>query len=156
MSWRGTPGLIRWKCGSGADSLGQPALPPPALMAQPQPVLPYLLRRPMTPAEHLMLQCFSHLYNLACLLPTYAPLSATYRFIKWTQETFAAGGHKAELLPLLERCTRELQADGRYAVDVRYLRVWVQYVSSWLAGHSCLSATFPAMVSASCCLPACL
>lgn len=51
------------------------------------------------------------------------------RFIKWTQEAFSAGGHKAELLPLLERCTRELQAGGRYADDVRYLRVWVQYVS---------------------------
>lgn len=34
---------------------------------------------------------------------------AACRFIKWTQETFSAGGHKAELLPLLERCTRELQ-----------------------------------------------
>ena len=29
-----------------------------------------------------------------------------HRFIKWTQETFRAGGHQAELLPLLERCTR--------------------------------------------------
>lgn len=51
------------------------------------------------------------------------------RFIKWTQETFSAGGHKAELLPLLERCTRELQAGRRYDSDIRYLRVWVQYVS---------------------------
>lgn len=51
------------------------------------------------------------------------------RFIKWTQETFAAGGHKAELLPLLERCTCELQGEERYRNDVRYLRVWVQYVS---------------------------
>ncbi len=105
----------------------------------------------MTPAEPLMLQSFALLYNLACLLPTYAPLSASNRFIKWTQETFAAGGHKAELLPLLERCTRELQADGRYAGDVRYLRVWVQYVSF---GPSCPSATFPAR-SQSCILPAC-
>ena len=57
------------------------------------------------------------------------------RFIKWTQETFSAGGHKAELLPLLERCTRELQAGGRYAADIRYLRVWVQYVSRGLLSH---------------------
>ncbi|KAL4440602.1 hypothetical protein ABPG75_003603 [Micractinium tetrahymenae] len=55
------------------------------------------------------------------------PLEVWLRFIKWTQEAFAAGGHKAELLPLLERCTRELQADGRYAADIRYLRVWIQY-----------------------------
>jgi hypothetical protein len=50
------------------------------------------------------------------------------RFIKWTQETFQAGGHKAELLPLLERCTRELQSLPKYKSDIRYLRVWVQYV----------------------------
>ncbi|PSC71993.1 mitotic checkpoint serine threonine-kinase BUB1 [Micractinium conductrix] len=57
------------------------------------------------------------------------PLEVWLRFIKWTQETFSAGGHKAELLPLLERCTRELQGwdGGRYARDIRYLRVWIQY-----------------------------
>jgi hypothetical protein len=54
------------------------------------------------------------------------------RFIRWTQDTFSAGGHKAELMPLLERATRELQdaAGGRYRGDVRYLRLWVQYVSA--------------------------
>ena len=51
------------------------------------------------------------------------------RFIKQTQDTFKSGGQKAELLPLLERCTRELQSDGRYKKDIRYLRVWIQYVS---------------------------
>ena len=50
------------------------------------------------------------------------------RFIKWTQDTFRAGGHQAELLPLLERCTRELQDKQQYKSDIRYLRVWIQYV----------------------------
>ena len=53
-----------------------------------------------------------------------------YRFIKWTQETFRAGGHQAELLPLLERCTRELQDKQQYKSDIRYLRVWIQYVGT--------------------------
>lgn len=51
------------------------------------------------------------------------------RHIKWTQENFRSGGHQAELLPLLERCTRSLQASGTYNHDIRYLRVWIQYVS---------------------------
>ena len=51
------------------------------------------------------------------------------RYIKWTQATFKAGGHQAELTPLLERCTRELQSDERYKNDLRYLRLWIQYVS---------------------------
>ena len=63
------------------------------------------------------------------------------RFIKWTQDTFKSGGHKAELFPLLERCTRELQADDRYKNDIRYLRVWIQYVSPLpLTTLSCLDA----------------
>jgi hypothetical protein len=54
----------------------------------------------------------------------------SHRFIKWTQETFQSGGHKGELLPLLERCTRELQTYPAYKNDVRYLRTWIQYVSN--------------------------
>ena len=50
------------------------------------------------------------------------------RFIKWTQDTFRSGGHQAELLPLLERCTRELQHIHKYNSDIRYLRIWIQYV----------------------------
>ena len=61
--------------------------------------------------------------------PTTNPTNPPRRFIKWTQETFSAGGHKAELLPLLERCTRELRGVAAYRTDVRYLRVWIQYVS---------------------------
>ena len=63
-------------------------------------------------------------------------LSAS-RFIKWTQDTFQSGGHKAELLPLLERCTRELQGDARYKKDIRYLRVWIQYVSTTFSPPAC-------------------
>ncbi|KAK9809232.1 hypothetical protein WJX72_011796 [[Myrmecia] bisecta] len=55
------------------------------------------------------------------------PLEVWLRFIKWTQETFKAGGHQAELVPLLERCTRELQGSDNYKSDVRYLRLWIQY-----------------------------
>ncbi|BDA44147.1 probable mitotic checkpoint serine/threonine-protein kinase BUB1 at N-terminal half [Coccomyxa sp. Obi] len=55
------------------------------------------------------------------------PLEVWLRFIKWTQETFKSGGHRAEVLPLLERCTRELQDVPQYKDDVRYLRVWIQY-----------------------------
>ena len=51
------------------------------------------------------------------------------RFIKWTQDTFRTGGYQAELLPLLERCTRELQHLDKYKTDIRYLRIWIQYVS---------------------------
>ena len=49
------------------------------------------------------------------------------RFIKWTEQMFTSGGRETEVLPLLERCTRELQEVPRYRDDVRYLRIWVKY-----------------------------
>ena len=57
------------------------------------------------------------------------------------QESYSAGGHKAELVPLLERCTRELQGVEKYKTDVRYLRVWLQYVSAFLTRTEHLRAS---------------
>ena len=58
-------------------------------------------------------------------------------YIKWTQATYKSGAARSRLLPLLERATRALGPAcpdaglrERYRGDVRYLRVWVQYVSS--------------------------
>jgi len=39
------------------------------------------------------------------------------------------------VLPLLERCTRELQEIPRYKDDVRYLRVWVKYADCCKEPH---------------------
>lgn len=51
------------------------------------------------------------------------------RYIKWMQE-YGVGGGKADLLKVLEACTKELQKHSRYNNDVRCLRVWIQYVSA--------------------------
>lgn len=45
------------------------------------------------------------------------------------QQAYRSGGAKSQLLPLLERCTRELEAFPRYRSDHRYLRLWILYVS---------------------------
>lgn len=47
--------------------------------------------------------------------------------MQWTEEAYKSGGHKSELMPLLERCTRELQAIEHYRTDIRYLRLWIKY-----------------------------
>lgn len=57
------------------------------------------------------------------------------RFIKWTEQTFTSGGRETEVLPLLERCTRELQEVPRYRDDVRYLRIWVKYADCCKEPH---------------------
>ncbi|KAK9825089.1 hypothetical protein WJX74_007567 [Apatococcus lobatus] len=57
------------------------------------------------------------------------PIEAWLKFIQWTQETYKAGGPQAELISLLERCTRELQSIPKYKSDIRYLRVWIHYAN---------------------------
>ena len=69
----------------------------------------------------------------ACCQPFAAPCSeltpySQRRLIKWVQFAYPTGGHHAQLRPLLERCTRELQPQQGYKQDPRYLRVWLQYV----------------------------
>lgn len=55
-------------------------------------------------------------------------LGAWCGLIKWTEQTYATGnGRERELLPVLERCTREMQEVEAYKEDARYLRVWIKY-----------------------------
>lgn len=55
------------------------------------------------------------------------PLAAWVGYIKWTQEAFLVGGKNAKLMQLLEDCAHGFKDDSRYAEDIRYLRVWIQY-----------------------------
>jgi hypothetical protein len=56
------------------------------------------------------------------------PLEVWRRFIKWVQEAYPGQGQKSQLLPLLERCTREFKDDSRYVDSQHYLKMWVLYV----------------------------
>jgi hypothetical protein len=55
------------------------------------------------------------------------PLATWVAYIAWTQEAYVTGGKDAQLLQLLESCAYGFKEDARYADDVRYLRVWIQY-----------------------------
>jgi hypothetical protein len=57
------------------------------------------------------------------------PLEAWMRLIKWTEQTFPTNKTE-ELLPVLEKCTVELQETARYQKDLRYLRVWIKYADN--------------------------
>lgn len=60
------------------------------------------------------------------------------------QEAYRTGGAKAQLVPLLERCTRELEAFPRYRGDHRYLRVWIQYAR---CSSLCVFSIYPCPVA---------
>lgn len=55
------------------------------------------------------------------------PLGVWVSFIRWSEEAYPSGGAGSPTLALLERCTRALKDDPRYASDARYVRVWVAY-----------------------------
>ena len=50
------------------------------------------------------------------------------RYLAWTQTHYPVGGPESQLTATLYKCGHELLPLERYKNDVRYLRVWVQYV----------------------------
>lgn len=64
----------------------------------------------------------------SCAGPARSPAPARHgRYIKWMQE-HGVGGGKGDLHKVLEACTRELLKHERYANDIRFLRICIQYV----------------------------
>lgn len=57
------------------------------------------------------------------------------RLIKFVNEAYKTGS-KSQLVPLLEKSTRELMITERYEEhvknDINYLRLWIQYVTPLL------------------------
>ena len=49
-------------------------------------------------------------------------------YIKWTRDHFPTDGSRA--LELIERATAEFVQDSRYTADERYVRLWIEYVST--------------------------
>lgn len=80
-----------------------------------------------SPALHPRNFFFSSHALKPCLPIPISPLFCYFRrFIAWAKTTYPAGCTRV-IVPLLERATRALQAEARYADDARYLRLWVQY-----------------------------
>ncbi|KAH7284758.1 hypothetical protein KP509_34G069300 [Ceratopteris richardii] len=68
--------------------------------------------------------------KLVDAIDTYAgddPLQPWIECIKWVKEAYPSCGSQSRLLQLLELCARTFCKDPRYADDIRYLRVWMDY-----------------------------
>lgn len=53
------------------------------------------------------------------------------RCIKWVQEAFPPGGDHSGLVVIYEQCVRTFWHSDRYKDDLRYLKVWLEYVRSF-------------------------
>lgn len=54
------------------------------------------------------------------------PLSLWLQYIRWIEAKMPEDTRKK--FSVLEKCTRVLKEDPRYKNDLRYIRVWIQYV----------------------------
>lgn len=54
------------------------------------------------------------------------------RCIKWVQEAFPMGGDYSGLVVIYEQCVRTFWHSDRYKDDLRYLKVWLEYVGFFL------------------------
>lgn len=67
------------------------------------------------------------------------PLAAWLDYVRWLEVKMPEDTRKK--FKVLEKCTRELKDNDRYKNDMRYIRLWIQYVSiccrgiyGWLCG----------------------
>ncbi|KAL0770806.1 hypothetical protein Bca101_035957 [Brassica carinata] len=58
------------------------------------------------------------------------PLFPWIQCIKWVQEAFPPGGECSGLLVIYEQCVRKFWHSERYKDDLRYLKVWLEYVKT--------------------------
>ncbi|KAG5396476.1 hypothetical protein IGI04_018290 [Brassica rapa subsp. trilocularis] len=56
------------------------------------------------------------------------PLFPWIQCIKWVQEAFPPGGECSGLLVIYEQCVRKFWHSERYKDDLRYLKVWLEYI----------------------------
>lgn len=60
-------------------------------------------------------------------------IGSKLRCIKWVQESFPTGGECSGLVVMYEQCVRTFWHDERYREDLRYLKVWLEYVGVIIA-----------------------
>lgn len=56
------------------------------------------------------------------------PLEPYLQYIRWVRESFPTGNNNSELVKLLERTTHDFRDDDYYKNEVRYFKVWLEYI----------------------------
>lgn len=69
------------------------------------------------------------------------PLEVWCEYISWMEQSYPKHGPEANLEKLLMSCFQALKDNERYKNDVRFVRLWIKYVS-------CLRGTSKLLVNA--------
>lgn len=58
------------------------------------------------------------------------PLDTYLQYIRWIRETYRTGNtNESELIQLLERTTHDFKDDSYYKNEIRYFKVWLEYIT---------------------------
>ena len=58
------------------------------------------------------------------------PLDSYLRYIKWIRENYRSGNtHESLLIQVLERTTHDFKDDDYYKNEIRYFKVWLEYIT---------------------------
>jgi len=58
------------------------------------------------------------------------PLANWLEYCKWIDNHYPSDTRK--IFTILERCTREFKDQKKYRNDIRYMRIWIRYVSYFI------------------------
>ncbi|QPG75245.1 hypothetical protein FOA43_002595 [Brettanomyces nanus] len=56
------------------------------------------------------------------------PLEPYLDYLKWIRESFPSGNNNRELIKLLEKATHDFKDDDYYKNEVRYFKIWLEYI----------------------------
>ena len=56
-------------------------------------------------------------------------LSLWKEYIQWIEDNYPSLNKESGIINVLERCTRSLLHEEKYKDDLRYLQIWLKYVS---------------------------
>ncbi len=57
------------------------------------------------------------------------PIEPYLRYIKWIRESYPSGSNDSLLIQVLERTTHDFKDDDYYRNEIRYFRIWLEYIT---------------------------
>eukprot|EP01080_Neovahlkampfia_damariscottae_P012466 gene12466-6216_t len=55
------------------------------------------------------------------------PLNLWLEYIRWIEDNYPSLGEQSDIIPVIERCTREFIENEKYKNDSMYLNLWLKY-----------------------------
>lgn len=75
------------------------------------------------------------------------PLENWYEYISWMEQSYPKSGHESHIGKILQQCLAAFEKDPKYSQDRRYIRLWINYVSTLILQLNFFTAIRAARIS---------